>query len=751
MFGVMTVESDARLQMRVRVRASGTRVGQLLQGCIAAAALAQLSAAAVASEVGGSEAGSPDVGVRAATPDMPGRVGYDALYFAQYSVNNAEDMIRLVPGGAAVLDATLNTTMQRGFGSAGTTVLINGRRFPGKSNEVAANLRRISPGSVERIELISGAAHGITTQSGDNLVNVVLKESAASVSGGNYEVNARFNDHGRLEPDGLIAWSSSRDGLSYKAGIERHAWSLAWLAGNRWSDRTRDEIYFFSNGALQESRPQEHARTHKKWIYTGGLQYDTRSGSRLELNGFYQTLHIAEDYDIHFSRTLASGAPGIAGEERQTTRWLGQGITEVSVEYQAAVRGGELEVLGIYHRENTPTQLTRDQTISGLPLEISRSRSLVRVGEDILRTTYTLPVGARRSLEIGAEMAHNRFDQTLAVQFDLDGDGRVEPVFLPTAAAHVDESRAEAFATLRWSGGGRALFEGGLTYERSSIRTNYSFYPQRTLGYWKPRLDLRIRGWRTGQFRILAERTVSQLDFNNFVPKFNVVDSRIDAGNAGLLPERNWAYEAGYQQRFAEDSGLLELRAYYNDITGRIEKVPLRDAFGLYGALGNIAVARSHGAEMKASLRLKSIGLRNTLLTLRYQWQQSAVRDPFTNQYRRIATDRGNNFDVGARQDWVKLRASAGFTYRDGGGPTVSNDLLVTTRLDIHPLIELFLEKKLTRSVTLRFEAQNVGGAREVQKRTLYAINAIDGTVSRRDRYDELRDMRMALRLLGQF
>ena len=179
--------------------------------------------------------------------------------------------------------------------------------------------------------------------------------------------------------------------------------------------------------------------------------------------------------------------------------------------------------------------------------------------------------------------------------------------------------------------------------------------------------------------------------------------------------------------------------------------LPLRDAIGLYSASGNIATAYTKGAELKVSLRLVSLGLRNTLVTTRYQWQQSRVRDPFNGIARRTSGDRGNNYDLTVRQDWVAARASAGFTYKDTGGGTNNNDLPVFTSIEIRPVLEGFVEKKLGRTLVLRLEGQNIGGAREIQTRALYAVNAIDGRVSRRDRYDEYRDTRVALRLRGQF
>src|SRR6185503_4801479 len=80
--------------------------------------------------------------VLAQTQTAENVVVYDQAFFAGYSVNNAEDMLRRIPGVPAILDGGTDQ-QERGFGSGGARVLINGRRFPGKANEITANLRRI--------------------------------------------------------------------------------------------------------------------------------------------------------------------------------------------------------------------------------------------------------------------------------------------------------------------------------------------------------------------------------------------------------------------------------------------------------------------------------------------------------------------------------------------------------------------------------------------------------------------------------
>ena len=677
---------------------------------------------------------------------------YDSTWFAAYNASNAEDMLRLVPGGGAILDASISATTTRGLGAGGAQVLINGRRFPGKANEIGANLRRIAPAAVESIQLISGASDGISAQGNGTLINVILRPSSEMPATGAWEINSRFNDAGHHDGlDGLASFTRSRGGWTGTLGLERHLWSPASDTANKWSERTRAEAYFYPSGALQEGRRQRWDRALDKRIYSAGLRFASTGGRIVELNAFYQTLDVFEEDTTGFTRFSPSGIATVSGTELHRRVTDPFEVVELSMTFKGGLGGGELDTLALFRRDAFSIVEFRNQERTGRLFELSSSESDQERGEDILRTGWTWPWGRGRSLELGGELARNNFDQFLQVSFDRNADGRVEPVPIPTALAHVEESRSEAFATFRLTGAGRTSIEAGATYERSRIRTNYPFSPGRDLAYLRPRVDVRLGAPEAGQWRLTVERKVSQLNFTNFVPKFNVVDGRIDAGNPDLLPERTWTYEIGYQRRLPDDAGLLELRAFYDDISGAIEKVPLRDALGLYSAQGNVASAARHGAELTASVRLRPLGLPGALLSVRYNHQRSAVNDPFTGQRRRLGASTGGSLDIALRHELPRLGASYGLSFRSLQYAALNSDLLVTSTLESNPGFEAFVEKKLSQGIVLRLEGQNLGNALETQERTLYVVNTIDGAVLRSEYYDEQRDRRFTLRLRGRF
>ena len=147
---------------------------------------------------------------------------FDRAYFEKYDVVNAEDMLIRVPGAQAILDS-LGGGQDRGFGSGGDQVLLNGKRFAGKGQVLNA-LKCIQSAKVQRIELIRGNLGDVNVLSEGLIINVVLVEGASTGSG-SWQANARFNDRGRVNGDGLFSYSDSWGALDYTVGLERKVWS----------------------------------------------------------------------------------------------------------------------------------------------------------------------------------------------------------------------------------------------------------------------------------------------------------------------------------------------------------------------------------------------------------------------------------------------------------------------------------------------------------------------------------------------
>ncbi len=676
---------------------------------------------------------------------------YDQAYFANLGVSNAEEMLRRIPGAEAILNTDSNA-QDRGFGGGGAQVLLNGRRFPGKQNDIMATLRRIPATSVARVELISGASSEISVQSGGTLLNLVLREGASLGGSGTYELNYRVAEDGQAHFDGLVTYARSFGRLTASIGIEHHDWTPAEIANAQWSLRTRDEIYYYPSGAVQEVRPQTWQRKYEKMVYTGTLAYEFSATSSLNLNAMWEPRHVTSEDVTPLIRYSPTGLETLRATEVHQEVQEEPSTLELSGEYTAAIGPGNFSALVISTRDAMDSTEFRNRYEPTRMVEVSRRQSWTESGEDIARASYVFPVGSGRSLELGGEVAHNKLRQHLDVFLDSNFDGLLEQAFVPIADPVVEEIRGETYATLKWQVTPKLSLDSTLNYERSRLTTNYPLYPKRVLGFIKPRLDGRYRTNNLTQLRFLVERRVSQLNFGNFVPSYNAIDDRVEAGNPQLEPEKTWVYELGYEQRLRGDKGRIEVKGFYHDISDAIDYIPLYDDRRiLVNARGNIPSAKLYGAEARVSFRLDGIGLNGAQINLRGLRQWSEIQDPFTGVERRLTNDRTYAYDIGFRHDIASMRLSYGFNYKSTGLDQLVSQLQVTENYTIDPTLEAFVERGLWGTMSLRLELQNLTHSPERRWRQNYLVSATDGRPRRIDFYEERRDIRAALRLRGRF
>ena len=682
---------------------------------------------------------------------------FDRSYFEKYDLVSAEDMLLRIPGAQSVL-SSLGGGQDRGFGSGGDQVLLNGKRFAGKGQVLSA-LRRIQSTKVERIELIRGNVGDANVLSEGLIVNVVLVEGA-STGAGSWQANARFSDKGRVGGDGQVSYSDSLGALDYNIGLERKV--RRDPARTNPLQKTRLETYYFPNGSVRELRPQEFDTRIQQYIGTANLTYNFQSGDRLRLNALINPRRQNQDIDIALTRYDLSGAVVTQGTEfrHEGGGWETQG--EIGGDYEALLGNAtRLNVLFIHSYEKEPLNSFRNFVQGTMITELSRSINTTTDVESILRGSLAWPLTASQTLEVGAEGARNVSKQFLRPFFDLNGDGRVEEITIPTARPRVQELRGEAFANHTWQLATDLSLSSSLNVEVSRITNNYPFSPGHTYIYPKPRADLRYDLTAADQLRFKVERFVSQLDFANFVPSFDIVDSEIDAGNPNLKPEREWEFKFVYQRQLPRDQGLLEGSLFYKAVQGHISKFILRtEPTGTrVSALGNVGNGYHYGFEGVASVRLTALGLPDFVIDATFKRNFSRITDPFTGMRRPIGRSEfgGEHWkyqmDVGFRHDITMWGLSYGATYDDRHGDLIDSDIRVFSRESQSPRVEAFIEKKLVGSLVLRLEGYGLIPHRseEYMRRVLYADDVIRGTVSRLERFQDDADRAFVVSLRGTF
>lgn len=682
---------------------------------------------------------------------------YDEAYFQGVNLSNAEDMLRRIPAAVAVLDTAANrNNTARGLGAGSEQILIDGRRLASKSTNASAILRRIAASSVERVELIRGSSDQV--QSEGLVINVVLKHGVAAKGVGNFEIGYRFTDQGQGEFDGLVSYSGNVRGISYVVGYERNAWSPLATAPSQggatdWTTRFRDERYYYPSGALQELRPQKWRRVHQKDTLTFNMTspLGINPGNVLRLNVLYQTNPIKQVDITAQTRFSMDGVQTSQATEEHYNK-VGKDTLELGSEVEIGLGPGELSAIGLFSRNKIDFLDFRERTeATGAFVQLARSVNDQKTGEDVVRLGYQMPLSPSQTLTLNAEGARNFLIQEIGVFFDLNRDGRLEAIAIPTARAEVEEWRGELSAKHSWTINSKWTLDSTLAAELSRIETNYPAIPIRTLRFVKPRLDLTYNPTPLDRFRFKAEKTVGQLDFANFVPAYNIADSRIDLGNPELAPAETWNFELAYERRLPNDAGVLGMRIAYRDIWGGAGFVPFGvDSNGLpRSRRGNNGTMLGYTFEQTAAFRIPWFP--GAQINAKALFSPTAVRDQFTLVRRRAGPIHKNEFTLGFRHDVPGRDLSYGAEFFDTGGALRVSDVRTSEMLARDDRFNLFVERKLGASFSIRLDAYNINAPHEVRTRRLFTVSQMDGRLLRSESFDEVRDRRFVLRLRGRF
>jgi len=644
---------------------------------------------------------------------------YDALFFGPFKPITAEDILTRIPGIQQLITAADVEKDQRGFGSAGDQILFNGRRLSSKSMTVASALRRIRASQVLHVDVIRGDAAGMDVRSDGILINVVLAESITA-GAGTWEGRVSYFTDDVIKYGGKLSYAGDIGALSYVAGIE----VTPHIEGRR-----RDSRVFVPVGPRLEVIPatapydrqfERYDIDRTEYIGSASVAYTFGNGDILNANG--RLLLEREREDNALTTFALNGDTQTFTRESANKRVYDTTEYEVGADYQHAFAGGDtFKLLGIYTRANeddarqfflrTATQNTgRTRTQSIFP----------RGSEKIVRGTWRTTFNPQHSLEAGGEVALNALASRIERLDDIGGAQVPFNLFNPTGK--VSETRAETFTTWSWRPTEVWSIDVAADTEVSKFKqrgrdvsSDQSFF------FVKPRIDVRMNVAPRNQVRLRLQRTVSQLNFIDFLPGFNTEPNRVDvirAGNPNLVPEKRWIYDAVYEYRLPEDQGVISLRGTYVAITDFIEQIPVDTS--VVAANGNIGPAHDWDIELKAGLRLGFIGLPNATLDISLQKRESRVTDPFDGRKRGFQRAQTGNWEVDFRHDTDWHNFAYGFTVANRA-VHYSNEPDSFGVFNSPRTTSAFAEIKLAGEVQLRLEGTRLGDHPAKSERYVFA------------------------------
>lgn len=587
------------------------KINRLYLSAVTAAILAGCSLSSVASAQTATMANNS---LQPRTED--GRQIYDVAQFTRFNPRTALDIVQQVPG--FIIDT--GDDEARGLGQADENVLINGARIAGKNNDAFTVLGRISASTVVRIEIVDGATLSISGLSGQ-VLNLVTSNDGTKGITGNFEWRPQWRRAGS-------DWFDGEASISGKIG--KGDFTLAIKNDSFRNGAEGPERITSGSGDLLFNR-DEVARTRGD-VPSINASYSRTSdaGSVFNITGEYGINNFRQQVD---TLRTAAGTPDIIelfiGTERE---WN----AEFSADYEFALGGGRLKLIGLQRLEHSPTEdfFSRTFTDGVTPPFTNAFNRTVDEGESVLRAEYGWKTAGGTDWGLSLEGAYNFLES------EAEQAGRN----LDNANTRVEEKRAEFITTYGRSLSDNLTLQAALGGEYSEISQgdlSRSFVRPKgsvTLA-WKPADDFDL------SFKL--SREVDQLDFFDFVASVEVSNDVVDAGNPDLVPPQKWRAELEATKKLGA-FGSATVTLFGEKISDIVDTVPISPTAE---ARGNIDSADRYGIELVSTLLLDPIGWNGAKLDIEVEAAKSSLRDPITLRNRRIGQDDIYSYEIQLRHD----------------------------------------------------------------------------------------------------
>ncbi|MFL0357001.1 TonB-dependent receptor plug domain-containing protein [Erythrobacter sp. GH1-10] len=627
--------------------------------------------------------------------------------FERFAPRSALDMAQQIPGFSIRSGGG-----DRGLGQADTNVLINGQRISGKSNGPVAALQRIPAKEVVRLELVDGASLDIGGLTGQ-VLNVITRSTGGIT--GQFRWSAEWRSFGVP-----FRWGDGQ--VSLAGGGENSEWTLSFEndAGRRGNEGI--ELVFDADGNLIDTRDEKSNFNSDRPELSGSYTRTAANGNILNLNG-----QVGANIFRQTETSERSGIVSAVDRSRLFRSSEDEFNYEVGADYNFALGGGRLKLIGYHRYEDSPTVSVVTTTFAdGGPAQGSRFTRDADEAESIARAEYSVG-GLGGDLLFALEGVKNYLEIDSALE-ERDATGAYQPVAFEGASARVDEDRAEASLTYS-----RALAEN--IQMQLSLGAEYSNISQtgaqgQTRTFWRPKgfaaLDWKANAGLNLSGRV--ERAVGQLNFFDFIASTNLDQDRVNVTNADLVPPQSWLFEIEATQSLGS-FGSLNIRAFHEDISDIVDQIPI-DGGG--EAPGNIDSATRSGLEGEVTLLFDPVGARGLRLDSAVSLSDSELLDPLLGTPRDLSGLRYFNFSIELRQDFVGTPWAIGGNFRtQEDRPSVRlNEVSLSTERP--GFARVFVEHKDVAGMTARLRVGNLIDQKDNFDRTIF-VDRLAGLVDIRE------------------
>ncbi|MEK7661354.1 MAG: TonB-dependent receptor [Pseudomonadota bacterium] len=551
-----------------------------------------------------------------------GALVYLPTFFAQFSPDTAADMVRQVPGFAIQEGDEV-----RGLAGSAGNVLIDGSRPSSKDQSLRNFLDTIPAASVERIELLQGAAIGSLGGGHASLINVVRKTSATNST--SVTLAGSLRHHNIIIPEINLTHNGNFHGYNYSVkldagyGDRTKRFGGEGLVDNQGNITQFGPNYDYENvkyGRIILGLDGNIGRTKSKFDFTFLQYHEQRPWHNIiTLTGQNSPFRVDSGHDDGKGPDISFGA-----------------------RFERPIFGYEGKLNLILRRENDNDFYDAGFNLVGQPATFTRFASNSVTDEFAGQLEFARVFG-NHSISFGGETGLTRLDnegnfyENTGAGFILDPSSN--------SRTQVQEIRSEAFIADTWAINPTLSLEGKLRTEWSRISQEDANANERSYVYLKPRLAINYRPSPQWIVNASIEKVLGQLDFSDFAFSVNLSEGNQNQGNAELRPDQTTQTTLSVERKWGT-RGTLKISWLNQDITDALTTIPVFENGQIVGeATGNIPIAHRHGFDYSLTLPLDNL-LPGLEFKSDWRYRISKLIDPITNRPRENNGQGERNFEA---------------------------------------------------------------------------------------------------------
>jgi hypothetical protein len=629
------------------------------------------------------------------------KIVYDQIYFQKFNITNAADAIKRIPGVENLSSGNSSANYEpggnnkkRGFGSSGTQILINGERQSSKSNNIIKTLERIKAESLIKIEVIRGSEAGLDVRSDGVIVNIII-DGSSSKGSGTWSSALGFLTSGDSNWRGTGSWATKIKKTDIVLGLER----IGDLNSRKYNEFTVDKTQSLLYYRLRETIEYQASNRISLDLNSKINNKNTlRINALVWFDGKENAPQIQEYFLPNDVKNEAFYEKIDWDRKENNDGWEFGGDWEHQFN-----KTNSFKLRAVFTKENED-----QEDISLLNDTINFYNNSIETNdrtesERIIRLSFNKSLSKGGYLEYGLESAYNELDRTFNLIYYDSNSNETDSDLLNTSGT-VEEDRHEAFLSYNFPLTKKIRTELALNYEWSEISQSGDVNLAREIKYWKPRIDVKWDYKKDRQIRLSLERSIGQINFDDFISSYDQFEETIRAGNPDLKPETAWELKLEHEWRLSNDGGVITLKGLASEIDGPVDRLPI-DGFA---GIGNLGSGEKTQARIDGSIRINKL-LEGGVFRFMGYLQSTEVIDPVTNIKRDFSWFKRWETMIGIRQDIPGGKYSWGMTLRSQSQFNIYDPYL-WGRFAQDPTLGFGFTAKINPQLNLNLMAKNILG-----------------------------------------